>query len=152
MRPIYPLLLFLLLCPALAAAAVLHPFTSDGCSLFPEGTWTQQNLWLDCCIAHDRTYWLGGSYLERLEADQALQQCVAAIGEPQIGTLMLAGVRVGGTPFLPTGFRWGYGWDGFRGYRPLSPQDRLLAAELLRQDPQEQPATTALPLQQQSPP
>jgi len=22
---------------------------------------------------------------------------------------MLAGVRVGGTPFLPTSFRWGYG-------------------------------------------
>jgi hypothetical protein len=34
-----------------------------------------------------------------------------------IATLMLAGVRVGGTPYIPTKFRWGYGWPYFRGYK-----------------------------------
>jgi hypothetical protein len=30
---------------------------------------------------------------------------------------MLAGVRVGGTPWLPTRFRWAYGWPYLRGYK-----------------------------------
>ena len=33
---------------------------------------------------------------------------------------MLAGVRVGGTPFLPTKFRWGYGWPYPRFYGELT--------------------------------
>jgi hypothetical protein len=33
---------------------------------------------------------------------------------------MLAGVRVGGTPFLPTTFRWGYGWPYPKLYGELS--------------------------------
>jgi len=37
---------------------------------------------------------------------------------------MLAGVRVGGTPYLPTRFRWGYGWPWPRGYRALTDIER----------------------------
>jgi hypothetical protein len=36
---------------------------------------------------------------------------------------MLAGVRIGGTPYLPTRFRWGYGWPWPRGYRALTPAE-----------------------------
>ncbi len=32
---------------------------------------------------------------------------------------MLAGVRVGGTPWLPTRFRWAYGWPFLRGYEEV---------------------------------
>jgi len=46
--------------------------------------------------------------------------------------LMLAGVRVGGTPYLPTRFRWGYGWPFFRGYQPLN-ADELKQIETLNQ-------------------
>jgi len=36
---------------------------------------------------------------------------------------MLAGVRIGGTPYLPTKFRWAYGWPYPRGYTALSNDD-----------------------------
>lgn len=112
----------------------LQPFLTDGCSAFPDGTLLQQQLWLDCCIDHDIAYWLGGSYGERVSADRQLQQCVTRIGEPAIAELMLAGVRVGGSPYWPTSFRWGYGWpywdgDRPRGYRKLS--DYLRQSALL---------------------
>lgn len=105
-------------------ADTLKPFTTDGCSAFPDGTLTQQTLWQDCCIAHDYAYWKGGTYDERVEADMALQRCVAALGETEIATLMLAGVRVGGSPFWPTDFRWGYGWPFPRGYSGLTEAER----------------------------
>jgi hypothetical protein len=38
------------------------------------------------------------------------------------------GVFVGGTPFLPTPFRWGYGWPYFRGYGVLSTEEEALIA------------------------
>ena len=82
----------------------IKPFTSDGCSSFPDGTFEHNQLWLSCCTAHDYAYWQGGTYQERLVADKELQQCVAKVGEPHIANLMLAGVRVGGSPYLPTSF------------------------------------------------
>ena len=104
-------------------AQELKPFTSDGCSAFPDGTLAQQTLWLSCCTAHDLAYWRGGSRFEREEADLELQQCVAQLGEPQIAKLMLAGVRVGGSPYFPTKFRWAYGWPFPRGYKALSSEE-----------------------------
>ena len=102
----------------------IKPFTSDGCSVFPDGTFSQKNLWLSCCTIHDYAYWQGGTYEQRLSADNALQQCVAQVGEPNIATLMLAGVRVGGTPYFPTQFRWGYGWSYPRFYQPLTEAEK----------------------------
>ena len=99
-----------------ASAEEIRPFSSDGCSAFPDGTYFQQQLWLSCCTVHDQAYWQGGSYPQRLEADLALRSCVAAVGEPLIAELMLAGVRVGGSPYWPTQFRWGYRWPYFHGY------------------------------------
>ena len=113
-------LLFLFLNSTAYAAGDLKPFTSDGCSSFPDGTLSQKNLWLDCCTQHDIAYWKGGSYEDRQKADLKLKQCVAKVGQPEISELMLAGVRVGGTPYLPTNFRWGYGWPYFRGYKKLT--------------------------------
>lgn len=102
----------------------IAPFTSDGCSVFPDGTLDEKELWLFCCTAHDLAYWQGGTYQERIKADEELQQCVASVGEPVIAELMLTGVRVGGTPYLPTTFRWGYGWPYPRGYKAISHQEQ----------------------------
>ncbi|NQY27003.1 MAG: hypothetical protein HRT92_07480 [Piscirickettsiaceae bacterium] len=105
--------LFILLfsfCVANIHAEEIAPFTSDGCSSFPDGTLNQQQLWLSCCTEHDKSYWRGGSYQQRLEADLLLRECVTAVGQPIIAELMLKGVRVGGSPYWPTQFRWGYGW------------------------------------------
>ena len=106
------------------AIADIKPFTSDGCSAFPDGTIEEENLWLACCKQHDLAYWMGGSSDERLTADKALKACVERVGEPEVAKLMLLGVRVGGTPYLPTKFRWGYGWPYFRGYKPVSQEEQ----------------------------
>lgn len=108
-----------------AFAEELKPFTTDGCSSFPDGTIKHASLWASCCIRHDFAYWKGGTYEDRLEADEALEQCVASVGEPKIASLMLAGVRIGGTPYLPTAYRWGYGWPFMRGYEALTDEEKL---------------------------
>ncbi len=120
----YILALVLLSLSVAATAEEIKPFTSDGCSAFPDGTIEQKQLWLACCTAHDFSYWQGGTYEERLVADQELKQCVAAVGEPEIAKLMLVGVRVGGSPYFPTSFRWGYGWSYPRFYKALSPEEK----------------------------
>jgi hypothetical protein len=106
-----------------AAADELKPFASDGCSAFPDGTPTQRELWLQCCTAHDRAYWQGGTYQQRKEADLALRRCVAQVDQPEIAAVMLVGVRAGGSPLFPTRFRWGYGWTWPRWYRALSEEE-----------------------------
>lgn len=110
MKPLQFVLLAMAVFMSSAYANQLKPFTSDGCSAFPDGTFEQNTLWLNCCVAHDLAYWQGGTYQQRKDADIELKECVAAVGEKQIANLMLAGVRVGGSPFFPTTFRWGYGW------------------------------------------
>ncbi|WP_188924128.1 hypothetical protein [Shewanella algicola] len=123
--------MFVLMFPIhFARANTLAPFTSDGCSVFPDGTFEQGELWLGCCQKHDFDYWKGGTFDERLASDKALRVCVAKVGQPQIALLMLAGVRVGGTPYLPTQFRWGYGWPYPRDYGALT-ADELKQVELL---------------------
>ena len=121
----------LLLLPAFGLAAELKPFSTDGCSAFPEGTVMQQSLWFDCCFSHDMAYWKGGSETQRREADQELQQCVAQLGEEEIAELMYHGVRLGGTPHIPTPFRWGYGWPVGRGYTALSSEEKQQVREQL---------------------
>ena len=115
-----PILLLILLFSVCSHADTLAPFISDSCSAFPDGTFEQNKLWLSCCQKHDYDYWKGGTYKERVESDKALKACVSEVGEPEIALLMQAGVRVGGTPFLPTTFRWGYGWPYPRFYGVLS--------------------------------
>lgn len=112
-----------LVCTLSVQADTLKPFASDGCSSFPNGTQQHQELWLSCCVAHDYAYWKGGTRTERLQADAALHSCVETVGEPKIADLMLAGVRAGGSPYLPTRFRWGYGWSYPRGYGALSAEE-----------------------------
>lgn len=121
---------FLLLVSGMLQADTLKPFTSDGCSAFPDGTIDQKYLWLKCCQRHDFDYWQGGTYQQRLASDQQLKKCVSEVGEPTIAALMLAGVRVGGTPYLPTSFRWGYGWNYPRLYGKLSIEELAQVAKL----------------------
>lgn len=125
---------FLALLLGLAAttrADEIAPFTSDGCSSFPDGTPKDQALWLNCCIKHDLAYWKGGTHQERLDADLELEHCVAQAGEPDIAKLMLQGVRAGGSPFFPTPYRWGYGWPFGRGYQALTADEKAQVAARL---------------------
>jgi hypothetical protein len=116
------------------ATRSLHPFTSDGCSLFPDGDSSRHLDWRDCCVTHDVAYWRGGTEAERLEADEALRRCVAArTRDPGLAKFRYDGVRVGGAPWFPTWYRWGYGWAYGRQYAPLTDAERAQAdAELAR--------------------
>lgn len=125
-------LIVLLIISTMVNADTLKPFTTDGCSSFPDGTIKAKTLWLSCCSDHDYKYWKGGTYHQRLVADRELKQCVTKNGKPGIGLLMLAGVRVGGTPYLPTSFRWGYGWPYPRHYGVLNKEELKQVAQLSR--------------------
>ena len=91
------------------------PFTSDGCSIVPDGEWGD-DAWRECCVLHDIQYWCGGSSADRIQADLDLQQCVAEKGYPIWGEIMYLGVRAGGHPVWPVPWRWGYGWEWYRSY------------------------------------
>jgi hypothetical protein len=116
-----------------AGASDLHDFTSDGCSLFPDGSIKDRTLWCECCFAHDIAYWRGGTAEERKQADKALQACVRErTGDKALADLMYNGVRAGGHPAFPTWYRWGYGWKYGRGYRPLTPEEQPQVDEKLK--------------------
>jgi hypothetical protein len=114
----------LLLTSNLALANKLRPFTSDGCSKFPDGTPENPTAWRQCCIQHDILYWKGGTQGERSAADRGLYECVSRAGYPETAALMYAGVRVGGSPFVKTPWRWGYGWQDLRGYSALNAEEQ----------------------------
>jgi len=78
-------------------------FKSDGCSLFPDGNYR------DCCVEHDKAYYLGGTKAERRAADKRLCDCVRAKGHRFLSPVIFLGVRIGGVAWLPTPFRWGFG-------------------------------------------
>jgi hypothetical protein len=97
------------------------PFKTDGCSGGMSTTWRwlfrTPPPWEGCCIGHDMAYWWGGSPWLREKADLRLAACVTAKGHPVWAALMYLAVRAGGSPWLPTSWRWGYGWRYGRGYR-----------------------------------
>jgi hypothetical protein len=116
---------------AAAPAPALAPFTTDGCSLFPNRAPIGAADWCGCCVAHDLAYWRGGTEDERLAADRELERCVTdAVHEPALATAMFAGVRAGGSPYFVTPYRWAYGWPYGRGYQPLDARERAQAATL----------------------
>lgn len=117
---------------ACTSTSGLNEFSSDGCSLFPDGTLKDRTQWCDCCFNHDMAYWRGGSEEERKQADQTLRACVfERTGNNALATTMYDGVRAGGSPVFPTWYRWGYGWKYGRGYQMLTPDEQKQADELL---------------------
>lgn len=130
---------------ACASPRVLRDFTTDSCSLFPDGADQGPQCWADCCVVHDGAYWRGGTAQERRQADQALRECVARAGHPKTATLMYDGVRLNGMPLWPTWFRWGYGWGYGRGYEPLTDAEQREAAEKLAAWRQAHPESACRP-------
>lgn len=119
-----------------AAANSLKPFTTDGCSLWIDGTPEQPHLWRHCCVAHDLAYWQGGSKADRQQADADILTCVKQAQGPGMAQYMYANVRWGGSPYWMSSYRWGYGWDYLdgiwpRGYKvPTAEEQAQIAAQL----------------------
>ena len=103
----------------------LKPFSTDGCSLFPDGNCQEKNLWRDCCIDHDKAYWQGGTRADRRQADAELERCVCEkSGNPALAKVMHDAVQLFGTPASPMWYRWAYGWTDGRKYQALTPRER----------------------------
>ena len=110
----------------------LAPFTSDGCSLFPDAAAITSQDWCSCCFEHDQAYWRGGTEAEREAADVALRECVAEkTGNDALANLMYDGVRIGGSPYFYTWYRWGYGWGYERQYQSLTREETAMADLLM---------------------
>ena len=110
----------------------LSDFTSDGCSLFIDGTFEDPDLWKECCLKHDIAYWQGGTEEEREAADIAFRECVKKkTGNAELAEVMYQAVRKGGDPYFPTWYRWGYGWPIGRGYKPLTNEEEILVHDKL---------------------
>lgn len=89
----------------------MTPFKSDGCSFIgpiyrafgkvPPGT--------EFCVEHDREYWAGGTFAEFVASNLRLALRLAEAGYPLLALIRLIGVTLGGWPFLPMPWRWGFG-------------------------------------------
>jgi len=128
------LLIFAVVHPACASEGQLRPFSTDGCSVFPDRSLISKADWCQCCVVHDLAYWRGGTSQARLSADKALSACVLRVtGNKALADLMYAGVRTGGGPHFYTPYRWGYGWPFGRPYRELTPEEEAKASALERE-------------------
>lgn len=127
MKQLFGLILFTLIfasCSSvLKRSNELLPFTTDGCSISPDGTHKEPRVFLQCCVRHDYQYWQGGTVEQKSLADEELRSCISKASDQKTGDLYWVGVRVGGGPEFKTPFRWGYGWRQHRGYEALSTEE-----------------------------
>lgn len=82
-------------------------YVSDRCTAFPDGDYGE------CCVAHDKDYYFGGTSAERRASDKRLKQCVLSKGggwkRRMIANTMYFGVRLGGIGLGKGPFSWGFG-------------------------------------------
>jgi protein tyrosine phosphatase (PTP) superfamily phosphohydrolase (DUF442 family) len=70
-----------------------------------------------------------------------LRDCVLdRTNDKGLAETMYLGVRAGGHPAFPVGYRWGYGWPFGRGYKPLSDDEKRRILERLDEYTQKHPA------------
>ena len=125
-------LVFLTILCSCGDKTTIRPFTSDGCTLFPDKSIINRKSWCDCCFQHDIAYWQGGTETQRKQADLALKECVyRKTGDQALADLMYQGVRLGGSPYFPNWYRWGYGWPFIRPYGPLTDAEKALVKKHL---------------------
>jgi hypothetical protein len=110
----------------------LHEFTTDGCSGGAPNriTLDKKYDWMKCCIAHDVEYWMGGTEQDKKKADDSLNACVGRNSNALVGEFYEAGVSIGGSPELPTTWRWGYGWTKRNFWRVRNQEDQNKIDEL----------------------
>jgi len=118
-------LIFALILSACATTSGLSDFRTDGCTLFPDRSLFSDKDWFECCYKHDLAYWRGGTEEDRKRADIELKECVyKKTSDAKLAKTMYDAVRLGGSAYFPTWYRWGYGWTHGRRYKPLSPEEK----------------------------
>ncbi|MEG7522336.1 MAG: hypothetical protein M3H12_04455 [Chromatiales bacterium] len=81
---------------------------SGGMSFFWKNVLGKTPPWEGCCDAHDQRYAVGGTEEQRWQADLELKACVTNKGHPNWASVMWVMVRMGGVPWLPLPWRWGF--------------------------------------------
>lgn len=119
--------------------ATIRPFATDGCSDGGIQKLVLTNInplfardVLLACLEHDFAYWQGGPMKRKAAADQVMRAWIQTAEQRHgitfpIGTLYRAAVTAFGAPWLPTSFRWGYGWTWPR-YQGVVPDSVYNAA------------------------
>ena len=122
-----------------AADLELHPFVTDGCTMFVDGTKREPNLWRHCCVEHDIRYWFGGDQKDIDQADFQLKSCVNKVAGKTWAELIYFGVRAGHINPIKFSYHWGWGWTEKRTSRqPLSEEEKDYAIEEVRRLPYDQ--------------
>lgn len=116
-------LIFILTISVSFSAYSLESFSSDGCSMYPDGTIHEPYMWAHCCFVHDISYWMGGTRDEREIADEELMACVGETTHLTHGQIVELGVRAGGAPYSIWPWRWGFGHGEIRPYGPLTREE-----------------------------
>lgn len=120
----------------LFAQGSLHPFSTDYCTGYPEGTFAQPHLWEKCCVEHDLYLWAGGSRIDRNKTDKKLRSCVASTGATTHAKLIYFGVRLGSySPIKFPGKLWSNGWTPRRKTSPLTLDEITTIEEFLKDNP-----------------
>ncbi len=129
---VFCLILVFLLTSQVFAGDVLHPFETDYCTSFPEGTKEEPMLWAHCCLEHDLYFWAGGTKEERDEVDLNLKACVEETGQEHIAKLMYLGVTLGQlSPIKFETRKWGNAWGEERKYESLTKEEIVSIKESL---------------------
>jgi hypothetical protein len=119
--------IYIMLFAACSRPPRLSPFTSDGCSLFPDKDYLSGASWCGCCVEHDYAYWKGGSDADRLAADLANEDCIIKrTGDTTVAHMVFRANRAGGSKHYPTWYRWGYGWPYEMKAIPDSSRQRMI--------------------------
>lgn len=66
---------------------IIKPFKTDGCTASFDGSWRH------CCVEHDMTYWVGGTFDDRKAADKRLYSCMNLSGGNDSSELYYKAVR-----------------------------------------------------------
>ncbi|MBC7387174.1 MAG: hypothetical protein H7301_13565 [Cryobacterium sp.] len=112
-----------------------HPFITDGCTSFPNGTLRSPELWLHCCVEHDLFLWAGGTRKMRNRADIQLRDCVRETGALREADVMYLGVRMGCYfPVKIPHMSWANAWDGPSYIRLTREQIDAIKLDLPRYD------------------
>jgi hypothetical protein len=116
-------------------SVIFHPFVTDGCTGYRDGTRQDPNLWRACCVEHDLHFWAGGTKAMRDATDLRLRDCVRATGQKTEAEIIYLGVRLGSlSPVKIPGMGWGNAWAK-SGYRKLTRADvAAITADLPRYD------------------